>query len=93
MSYCYCIVQTSKFLLIDATAVTLGQDHEKVIQYTSPYLYILCPKYQRFSLNGFDMRGKNFYCGRCGGGGGRIGNELKTYLDKRNISHAACWTD
>ena len=39
------IAQTSKFLLIDATAVTLGQGHRKVIQYISPDLYILCAKY------------------------------------------------
>ena len=43
--------QTSKFLLIDATAVTLGQGHGKVIQYISPDPYILCAKYQRFSSN------------------------------------------
>ena len=68
------IAQTSKFLLIDATAATLGQGHGKVIQYISPDPYILCAKYLRFSSNGFDMRGKS--C--CGGGRGRGGNELKT---------------
>ena len=57
------IVQTSKFLLIDATAVTLGQGHGNVIQYISPKPYILCAKYVRFSWNGFDVRGKS--C--CGG--------------------------
>ena len=51
------IAQTSKFLLIDATAVTLGQGHGKVIQYISPVPYILCAKYLRFSWNDFDMRG------------------------------------
>ena len=66
------ILQTSEFLLIDATAVTFGQGHGKVIQYISPDPYILCAKYQRFSSNGFDVRGKSF----CGGGRG--GNELKT---------------
>ena len=35
------IVQTTKFLLIDATPVTLGQGHENVIQYILPDLYIL----------------------------------------------------
>ena len=65
----YFIAQTSKFLLIDATAVTLGQGHGKVIQYISPDQYILCAKYLSFSWNGFDVRGKS--C--CGGG-----NELKT---------------
>ena len=42
------IAQTSKFLLIDATAVTLGQGHGKVIQYIFPDPYILCAKYLRF---------------------------------------------
>ena len=68
------IAQTSKFLLIDATAVTLGQAHGKVNQYISPDPYILCAKYVRFSWNDFDVRGKSW----CGGGGGRGGNELKT---------------
>ena len=69
------IAQTSKYLLIDATAPTLGQGHGMVIQDISPDPYILCTKYQRFSSNGFDVRGKSF----CGGGrGGRGGNLLKT---------------
>ena len=68
------IARTSKFLLIYATAVTLGQGHGKVIQYISPDPYILCAKYVRFSSNNFDVGGKS--C--CGGGGGRGGNELKT---------------
>ena len=72
MSGSHFIVQTSKFLLIDATALTLVRGHGMVIQYISPYAYILCPKYLRFSSNGFDVRGKS--C--CGGGRGR--NELKT---------------
>ena len=71
------IAQTNKFLLIDATATTLGQGHGKVIQYISPDPYILCAKYLRFSSNGFDMRGKSC-CGGGRGGGGRGGNELKT---------------
>ena len=36
----YLIAQTSKFLLIDTTAVTLGQGHGKVIQHISPDPYI-----------------------------------------------------
>ena len=72
MSGSHFISQTSKFLLIDATAVTLGQGHGKVTQYISPDPYILCAKYLRFNSNGFDMRGKS--C--CSGGRG--GNELKT---------------
>ena len=44
MSGSYFIAQTSKFMLIDATAVTLGQGHEKVIQYNFPDPYILCAK-------------------------------------------------
>ena len=76
MSGSYFIMQTSKFLLIDATAVTFGQGHRKVIKYISPDTYILCAKYERFSSNSFDVRGKSF----CGGrrGRGRGGNELKT---------------
>ena len=62
----------ANFSLIDGTAVTLGQGHEKVIQYISPDSYIICATYQRFSSNGFDVRGKS--C--CGGGRG--GNELET---------------
>ena len=66
------IAQTSKFLLINATAVTLGQGHGKVIQYISPDPYILCAINQKFSSNRFDVRGESFY------GGGRGGKELKT---------------
>ena len=47
-------------MLIDATAMTLGQGHGKVIQYISPDPYIICAKYQRFSSNGFDVKGKSF---------------------------------
>ena len=68
------IAQTSKFMLINAAAVTLGQGHGNVIQYISQDPYILCVKYLRFSSNGFDVRSKS--C--CGGGRGRGGNELKT---------------
>ena len=76
MSGSYFIVQTSKFLLIDATSVTLGQGHGKVIQYISPDPYILGAKYLRSSSNGFDVRGKS--CCGGGGGGGSGGNKLKT---------------
>ena len=41
MSGSHFIMQKSKFLLIDATAVTLGQGHGKVILYILPDLYIL----------------------------------------------------
>ena len=72
MSGSHFIVQTSKFLLINATAVTLGQGHWKVIQHISPDSYILSAKYVWFSWNGFDVRGKS--C--CGAGrGGGAGNE------------------
>ena len=72
MSGSHFIVQTSKFVLMDAKSVNLGQGHRKVIQYISPDPYILCPKYLRFGSNGFDVRGKS----RCSGGGG--GNKLQT---------------
>ena len=52
------IMQASKFLLINATAMTLGQGHGKVIQYYSPDLYN--PTYLTFSSKGFDQRGKGF---------------------------------
>ena len=74
MSGSHFIAQISKFLVIDATAATLGQGHGKVIQYISPDPYILCAKYLRFSSNGFDVRGKSCCGGRRNGGG----NELKT---------------
>ena len=54
MSGSHFIAQTSKFMLIDATAVTLGQGHGKVI----PDPYNLCAKYLRFSWKGLDPRGK-----------------------------------
>ena len=49
MSKSYFIVQTSTVLLVDATAVTFGQ----VIHNISPDLYILFPKYLRFSSANF----------------------------------------
>ena len=68
------IVQTRKFMLIDATAVTLGQGNGEVIQYILPDLYILYPKYLRFRSKGFDVSGKS----RCGGGrNGRGGKNCK----------------
>ena len=73
MSGSHFITQTSKFLLIHATAVTLGQGHGKIIEYISPDPYIICAKYVRFSWNDIDMRGKS-----CRGGGHGGGNELKT---------------
>ena len=64
------IVQRNNFLLIDATAVTLGQSHQKVIQYILSDPHFLFPKYLKCSSNDFDVRG--------GGRSGRGGNELKT---------------
>ena len=78
MSGSYFIAQTSKLLLIDATAVTFGQGHRKVTQYISPDSYILCAKYLRLSSNGSDVRDKSRCGGGRGGGGGRGRNELKT---------------
>ena len=69
MSGSHFIAQTSKFLLIDASAVILGQGHGKVIKYISPHPYILCAKYLRFSSNSFDVRGKSCHNGGHGGGG------------------------
>ena len=79
MSGSHFIAQTSKCLLINATAVTLGQGQGKVTQYISPDPYILCAKYLRFSSNAFEVRLRGKSC--CGGGRGRRGgggNELKT---------------
>ena len=69
--------QTRKFLLINATAMTLGQGHREVIQYISWDLYILCLKYVRFGRNGFDVRGKSL-CSSNGSKRGGSENELKT---------------
>ena len=73
MSGSHFIGQTSTFLLINATAVTLGEGHGKVIEYISPDPYIICAQYLRFSSNGFNVRGKS--C--CGG------NALKTWSHPR----------
>ena len=64
------ILQKSKFLLIDATAVTLVQGHQKGIEYISPDSYILCANYLRFSWNVVDMRDKSCCSGGRSGGGG-----------------------
>ena len=65
-------------MIINATAVTLGQGHRKVIQYILPDQYFLCLKYLRFSSsNGFDVRCES-HCGGGGGGGRGGGNELNT---------------
>ena len=77
MSGSHFITQTSTFWLMDATAMTLGQGHGKVIQYNYPDPYILYAIYQRFSSNRFDLRGKSI-CGGGRGGRGRGGNGLKT---------------
>ena len=58
MSGSHFIVQTSSFVLIHATAVTLCQGHGMIIQHILPDLFILCSKYLRCSSNGFDVRGK-----------------------------------
>ena len=50
MSDSHFVAQTSKFLVIDATDVTLDQGHREVIQYISPDPYILCAKYLRFQM-------------------------------------------
>ena len=55
------IVQTSKYLLINATA-DFGSRSQKVIQYISPGPYILCPKYVRFGTDYLDVKGKSL-CG------------------------------
>ena len=78
MSAFYFIAQTSKFLLIDATAVSLGQGHQKVIQYISPDSYILCANYLRFNSNSFDVRVKSCCSGERGDGRSGSGRELKT---------------
>ena len=83
MSGSHFIAQTSKFLLNDATDVTLGQGHRNVTQYISPDSYILCAKYLSFSSNHFDVRDKSCCGGGHGGGQGRGGKELKTLSHPR----------
>ena len=41
MSGSHFFAHTSNFLLIDATALTFGQGHRKVLQYISPDPYII----------------------------------------------------
>ena len=83
MSGSHFIVQTSNFLLIQATVVTLGQGQGKVAQYIFPDLCFLCPKYIRFRSNGFAMRSRS-PCGAGGGRGrGRGENELKIQSNLR----------
>ena len=72
MSGSHLIMQTNNFLLINATAVTFCQAHRKFIQYISPCLYILCPKYQ-----GFAQMVLMWVKSLCGGGGGKRGSENK----------------
>ena len=58
---CFSLASENKhFFLINATAVTMGQGQRKVIQYISPDLYILCPKYVKFRINGFSWKAKVF---------------------------------
>ena len=59
---CFSLASEDKhfFFLINATAVTMGQGQRKVIQYISPDLYILCPKYVKFRINGFAWKAKVF---------------------------------
>ena len=71
------ILQISKFLFINVTAVTLGQSDQKVTRYIFSDLYLLCPKYIRFSWNVFDVRSKSL-CAASGRGRRGGGNELKT---------------
>ena len=60
MSGSHFIVQTSKFMLIDATAVSLGQGHGKVIQYIFPRpTYSLC-QISKVSLKRFWHERENF---------------------------------
>ena len=73
LSGSYIILQTSEYMFINTTAVTLGQGHRKVMQYIFPDLYFLSPKHLSFSWNGFGVRNKSY----CGGGRGSR-NELKT---------------
>ena len=47
-----------KHIFINVTAVTLGQGHQKVIQYIFPDLYFLWPKYLRISWNSLAWEAK-----------------------------------
>ena len=63
-------MQTSKFVFITATVMTLDKGHGNVNPYNFPDLDFLCSKYRRWSSNGFDMRSKNCVSGGCRGSGG-----------------------
>ena len=54
------IAQTSKFLLINATAVTLGQGHGKVIQYISQTHIFFVPNIKGMAQTVLTWRGKDF---------------------------------
>ena len=71
------ILQARKILFVNATAVTLGQGHTKVIHYIFPDLYFLCPKYLRYSSKGFDVRSKS-HCSARGSHTRSSGNKRKT---------------
>ena len=75
-------MQTNKFVLIDTTAVTLGEGHGKAIQYISPDLSILFVKYLRFSWNGFVVKDKTL-CDNGHTGCKSGGNELETWSHPR----------
>ena len=73
------VIKLPRFVVIGwvIRADKLCQIHGAVTQYILPDLYILCPKYLRCSVNGFDVRSKG-HCGGVRGGGERGRNELKT---------------
>ena len=56
----YFIAQTSKFLLINTTAVTLGQGHGKVIQYISPDHIFFVPYTKGLAQTVLTREGKVF---------------------------------
>ena len=60
MSGSYFIAQTSKFLLIDATAVTLGQGHGKVIQYILQTHIFFVPNIKALAQTVLTWEGKVF---------------------------------
>ena len=49
-----------KQIFINVTAMTLGQSHQKVIQYIFPDLYFLCPKYLRLAQTFLTWEAKVF---------------------------------
>ena len=64
MSSSHFIAQTSTFLLIDATAVTLGQGHGEVIQYISQTHIFFVPNIWGLAQTVLTWEAKVF----CGGG-------------------------